>query len=377
MLLAVKEQFEPQLRDQGTKLRWMWMNVQVERRVSRAFGPPALPSALVLKPHKRPRFALAKHEEKDGDALPIKQDAIVNLLNQVLGGDARFTTLPAQKLQHWAERGGATGAAAEGASKKVEAATAKSGVPRQEAPKGARTSLYEKLAYGAVGCPPGTEIDSVKECEHALKSLGINTEPRWVSVYPGLPKGCSVREAVDAEHNERLHFNSAPTGQGRKDLAPVCKAPPAATSGPAEPALPELAGKSHRQLFGSDGLSFIYLRKGPITREETRMLLALEEQFQPQAKQRGLRMTWMWMDVRVERKLAGSFDPEILPSAVVLDPHGKPRFTLMKHEEREGEPLAADEASLKLLLDTVLSGDADFKSLPAQRLAVWADGTTS
>lgn len=82
---------------------------------------------------------------------------------------------------------------------------------------------YELLTPGTAGCPTDLEIKSVSECQAALKELGIESDPRWVSNYPELPSKCSVREVPSAEHPERMHFNSFVGGVGRKDLSPVCK----------------------------------------------------------------------------------------------------------------------------------------------------------
>ncbi|CAL1169035.1 unnamed protein product [Cladocopium goreaui] len=91
-------------------------------------------------------------------------------------------------------------------------------------------SNYEVLAPGTKGCPTDLEIKSVSECQTALKELGMDVDPRWVSNYPELPSKCSVRESPSAEHPERMHFNSFVGGAGRQDLSPVCKRPGAATS---------------------------------------------------------------------------------------------------------------------------------------------------
>merc|ERR1711933_594418 len=64
--------------------------------------PAMLPSAVVFNPHKRLRFTKLDHGE-DND---VKGDesSLSNLMDKVLGGDARFTPVPGQKLPAWAVR---------------------------------------------------------------------------------------------------------------------------------------------------------------------------------------------------------------------------------------------------------------------------------
>mmetsp|Transcript_95126 Transcript_95126/g.213031 ORF Transcript_95126/g.213031 Transcript_95126/m.213031 type:complete len:93 (-) Transcript_95126:80-358(-) len=83
-------------------MKWMWMNLQVETEFKALFEPSELPSAVVFNPHKRLRFTKLDHGE-DGD---VKGDekGISNLMDKVLGGDARFKMVPGQKLPGWAKR---------------------------------------------------------------------------------------------------------------------------------------------------------------------------------------------------------------------------------------------------------------------------------
>merc|ERR1719450_1807316 len=78
------------------------MNVKVEEKFKDLFEPAQLPSAVVFNPHKRLRFTKIDHGE-EGE---VKGDeaGITNLVERVLGGDARFKMVPGQKLPAWAVR---------------------------------------------------------------------------------------------------------------------------------------------------------------------------------------------------------------------------------------------------------------------------------
>merc|ERR1711920_279518 len=103
------------------------------------------------------------------------------------------------------------------------------------------------------------------------------------------------------------------------------------------PMVQELTGRSHKELLADGRPCFVYLRKGPITQHENKMLLNLEERFRPQLEDHGLKLAWAWMDVRVEKKLGRTLDAEVLPSAVILRSGERPGFAPMKHDERDGE----------------------------------------
>lgn len=96
MLTALSKRFTSQLSDRGAKMKWMWMNLALEKEYKALFAPGALPSAVVFNPHKRLRFALLEGEGTES--------AIVSLVDKVLGGDARFKMVPGQKLPGWAIR---------------------------------------------------------------------------------------------------------------------------------------------------------------------------------------------------------------------------------------------------------------------------------
>jgi len=102
MLSGLSKKFTSQLSDRGAKMKWMWINLAVEKAYKDLFNPAQLPSAVVFNPHKRLRFTAMDHGE-EGE---VKGDesAISNLMDKVLGGDARFKMVPGQKLPAWAVR---------------------------------------------------------------------------------------------------------------------------------------------------------------------------------------------------------------------------------------------------------------------------------
>merc|ERR1711972_1229341 len=83
----------------------------------------------------------------------------------------------------------------------------------------------------------------------------------------------------------------------------------------------------------------------------------------------GARMKFMWIDLNVETEFKTLFDPAMLPSAVVFNPHKRLRFTKLDHGE-ENE-VKGDEVGISNLLDKVLGGDARFKMVPGQKLPAW------
>jgi len=102
MLTGLSKKYTSQLSDRGAKMKWMWMNLNVEKAYKDLFKASQLPSAAVFNPHKRLRFTLLDHGE-DGEVKGDEQ-GIIKLLDKVLGGDARFTMVPGQKLPAWAQR---------------------------------------------------------------------------------------------------------------------------------------------------------------------------------------------------------------------------------------------------------------------------------
>lgn len=101
MLTALSKKFTSQLSDRGAKMKWMWLNVGIEKEYKELFAPEELPSAVVFNPHKRLRFTELDHQE---GAVKGNEQGIVKLLDKVLGGDARFKMVPGQKLPSWVIR---------------------------------------------------------------------------------------------------------------------------------------------------------------------------------------------------------------------------------------------------------------------------------
>jgi len=107
MLTGLSKKFTSQLSDRGAKMKWMWMDLTIETEYKTLFAPAQLPSAVVFNPHKRLRFTTMDHGE-DNDIKGDEQ-ALVKLMDKVLGGDARFKIVPGQKLPGWAKRDATAG----------------------------------------------------------------------------------------------------------------------------------------------------------------------------------------------------------------------------------------------------------------------------
>lgn len=135
--------------------------------------------------------------------------------------------------------------------------------------------------------------------------------------------------------------------------------------------IPELTVKSHQDVcFKGEGLCVIYLKDGDISQAETDMLTGLQKKFTSQLSDRGAKLRWMWMNLAIEDKYKELFEPAMLPSAVVFNPHKRLRFTKLDHGE--DNDVKGDENSMSNLLDKVLGGDARFKMVPGQKLPAWA-----
>jgi len=289
---------------------------------------------------------------------------------------------------------------------KESAAAAKPKKPREREADLADAGRYERLPYGAEGCPPGLEIRSVEDCERAILSLGLVASPQWVSAYPGLPSGCSIRERPEAGSAERMHFNSAAGGAARSDLAPICLRPQTDEEDPSSlgsavrtglsdgsatdaakakaqmnrpPKTPELTGQTQGWLMGNGIHCFVYLKEGHLSGAEDDVLQKLKAQFDEKTQAMGLVLKFAWMNVQVERKLREMFDPPALPSAVLVDVTGddsnghKPRYALMAHEEQDGDFVPASLSKVESFLDAVLDGDGEFTEFTAKKLSMsWA-----
>merc|ERR1712147_179742 len=117
--------------------------------------------------------------------------------------------------------------------------------------------------------------------------------------------------------------------------------------------------------MGGEGLCVIYLKDGELTQAETDMLSGLSKKFTSQLSDRGAKMKWMWMNLAIETEYKTLFEPAMLPSAVVFNPHKRLRFTKLDHGE-------GNEQGIVKLVDKVLGGDARFKMVPKQKLPAWA-----
>jgi len=82
----------------GTTFNWSWLNANKEPAFKEMLNgnPAELPGMIIYNPHKRPRyFAL-----EEGTA--ASEESIQNLLDKLLGGDARFKPSKGQKLPTFA-----------------------------------------------------------------------------------------------------------------------------------------------------------------------------------------------------------------------------------------------------------------------------------
>jgi len=99
MLKQLKQNpnYNSQIADRGTKFKWMWINLEIEKNYAELFELEETPGIVVFNPHKRLRFT--KPDEGKADA-----NTINSLLDKILGGDARFKVVKGQKLPTWAVR---------------------------------------------------------------------------------------------------------------------------------------------------------------------------------------------------------------------------------------------------------------------------------
>jgi hypothetical protein len=135
--------------------------------------------------------------------------------------------------------------------------------------------------------------------------------------------------------------------------------------------VPELTAKSHQDVcFKGEGLCVIYLKDGECSPKEIDMLTGLSKKFTSQLSDRGAKMKWMWMNLAVESEFKTLFEPAVMPSAVVFNPHKRLRFTKLDHGE--DNEVKGDAQSITTLLDKVLGGDARFTMVKGQKLPGWA-----
>lgn len=92
MLSRLKQSFTSNLAGRGTVFKWMWMDLATETEFTKLFQASPLPNAVVFNPHKRLRFT------KLPEDTAASKVSISNLIETVLGGDARFKMVKGQKL---------------------------------------------------------------------------------------------------------------------------------------------------------------------------------------------------------------------------------------------------------------------------------------
>lgn len=107
MLEELQDLFTPQISGRGTNFKWMWMDASIESEFMKLFNDGgnniALPSAVVLGTNKRLKFTILPRNI-EGDLQSANKDTIKDLLDKVIGGDARFTNVKGQKLPKFANR---------------------------------------------------------------------------------------------------------------------------------------------------------------------------------------------------------------------------------------------------------------------------------
>ena len=81
---------------------------------------------------------------------------------------------------------------------------------------------YYNRPAGSVCDDASHVIRSTVECSNALNDLGFSTKVSyWSGLSTNIPSGCSIRNGGDnVPHMEK---SSSGTGNGRKDLIPICK----------------------------------------------------------------------------------------------------------------------------------------------------------
>ncbi|EDO08171.1 Thioredoxin family protein [Babesia bovis T2Bo] len=77
--------------------KWMWMDLESEKGFAEMFNQIGeLPSVVIFNPKKRLRYMLFDGQE------PVTRKGIEEMLEKVLGGDARFTLVKGDKLPNFA-----------------------------------------------------------------------------------------------------------------------------------------------------------------------------------------------------------------------------------------------------------------------------------
>merc|ERR1712137_821597 len=203
----------------------------------------------------------------------------------------------------------------------------------------------------------------VKKFPTVLMQRGAKAEIK--ETYSGEMKFSALKDWVNLHSESGMGDKVAGAGGGKEEES-IEEAKPWLVQ-----EVPELTAKSQGDVcFKGEGLCVIYLKGGDLDQAETDMLTGLSKKFTSQLSDRGAKMKWMWINLKVETAYKDLFNPAQLPSAVVFNPHKRLRFTAMDHGE-DGE-IKGDESAISNLMDKVLGGDARFKMVPGQKLPAWA-----
>lgn len=96
MLTRLKHRFTSKLSSgtnaRGATLNWSWLDGSVQDGFKALLKGEELPNFVIYNPHKRPRYQALEED------VSATEDAMQNLIDKVLGGDARFTAAKGQKL---------------------------------------------------------------------------------------------------------------------------------------------------------------------------------------------------------------------------------------------------------------------------------------
>merc|ERR1712203_1117056 len=212
----------------------------------------------------------------------------------------------------------------------------------------------------------GVQKFKVKKFPTVIMQRGAKAEIK--ETYSGEMKFLALKDWVNLHSESGMGDKVA--GAGGKEEESIEEAKPWLIQ-----EVPELTAKSQQDIcFKGEGLCVIYLKDGELSQDETDMLTGLSKKFTSQLSDRGAKMKWMWMNVAIETAYKALFEPAMLPSAVVFNPHKRLRFTKLDHGE--DNEVKGDEQGLTKLLDKVLGGDARFKIVPGQKLPGWAKRDT-
>jgi hypothetical protein len=77
---------------------------------------------------------------------------------------------------------------------------------------------FELLEAGAL-CKPGSDIQSIEECEEAHDVFGLRRAETFIGSTPMIPTHCSWRD----RNWDNFHWNTASAGRPRADLHPLCR----------------------------------------------------------------------------------------------------------------------------------------------------------